>query len=171
MPTSSTVLQVKDFIDANQLRKDMAFSDVDLDSAFMNQASLFAHYGSLHADAAYQVDAFKMALETTESSVYKILRDDFAKRAEKPTEAFLEKLVASHERVKAMKMAYNKAKRVEAICKSAVDSFRHRRDMLIQAGFAARVERQGEMRLMEKSLSDQRVASLQKEVLNTMKSD
>jgi len=142
---------VKDFIDAEQLKRDLAYSDNDLDSAMMQQASLFSHYGILAADAARQVDVIKMLLESTEAAVYKLERDKAAADGEKVTEALLDKRIARHSRVISMKKALNEAKRIEAVGKIAVESFRHRRDMLVQKGLISREEMKGELRIAERN--------------------
>jgi hypothetical protein len=145
---------VKDFIDARQLKSDLAYSPNDLTSAMMNQASMFSHYGVLAADASRQVDVVKMLLEQSEAAVYKLLRDQAAAAGEKVTEAQLEKQVARHSRVISMKKALNEAKRVESIGKTAVESFRHRRDMLVQLGLISREEMKGELRIGERNARD-----------------
>ncbi|PZR92066.1 MAG: hypothetical protein DI537_14670 [Stutzerimonas stutzeri] len=155
-------VQVRDFIDAAQLKRDLAFTTNDLSSAMMEQSSLFAHYGQLSAEASRQVDVLKMLLENTEAAVYKLLRNEAATKAEKVTEAQLEKSVARHSRVIGMKKALNEAKRIEATGKIAVESFRHRRDMLVQMGLLERVERQGDLRIMDRNAKDE-VAAGQRE--------
>jgi hypothetical protein len=134
---------VKNFVNAAQLKRDMAFSPNDIDTAMMEQASMFAHYGILHADALRQVDTVKLLLENTEAAVYKLMRDKAASDGEKVTETMLEKSIARHPRVISMKKALNQAKRVESIGKIAVEGFRHRRDMLVQQGVKLREEMKG----------------------------
>lgn len=150
-----TTYPVKDFIDAHQLKRDLAFSTNDLTSAMMEQSAMFSHYGVLAADASRQVDVVKMLLENTEAAVYKILRDEAAKAGEKVTEAMLGNMVARHSRVISMKKSLNEAKRVEAIGKTAVEGFRHRRDMLVQLGLISREEMKGELRIGVKSAKEQ----------------
>lgn len=156
---------VVDFIDAAQLRRDLAFSPVDLTSAMIDQSSMFAHYGVLAAQASRQVDVVKLLLENTEAVVYKLIRDDMATKGEKVTEALLEKLVARHPRVISMKKALNEAKRVEAIGKTAVEAFRHRRDMLVQQGLISREEMKGEIRIAEKNARDDAIQNQRDAVL------
>lgn len=153
--TSETVYQVKDFIDATQMKIDLAYSDNDLTTAMMNQASLFSYYGVLAAKASNQVDVIKMLLENTEAAVYQIERSKATSEGEKVTEAMLEKRVARHSRVIGMKKALNDAKRVEATGKIAVEAFRHRRDMLVQMGLISREEMKGELRIVEKNAREE----------------
>lgn len=163
--TPQTVFQVRDFIDAGQLKRDLAFSNNDLTSAMMEQASMFSYYGVLAAEASKQVDVVKMLLENTEAAVYQMERaaanqaaaDAAATKTpiEKVTETMLEKRVARHSRVIAMKKALNDAKRIEATGKIAVESFRHRRDMLVQMGLISREELKGELRIGEKNAREE----------------
>lgn len=157
---------VKDFIDAFQLKKDMSFSPNDIDTAMMEQASMFTHYGVLHADAMRQVDTVKLLLENTEAAVYKVIRDKFVTDGDKFTETLLEKMVSRHSRVIQMKKALNQAKRVESVGKIAVEGFRHRRDMLIQQGVKMREEMKGELRVAERSARDDAMAAQKEAVLN-----
>ncbi|MGV1754791.1 hypothetical protein [Agrobacterium sp. CG674] len=155
--TAATVYQVKDFIDAQLLRRDQAINGNDLSSAMMEQAAMFSHYGVLAAEASKQVDVVKMLLENTEAAVYQLERAAANQAAveaaatkspvEKVTEAMLEKKIARHPRVIAMKKALNDAKRIEATGKIAVESFRHRRDMLVQLGLISREEMKGELKI------------------------
>lgn len=160
-----TTYQVKDFIDAAQLKRDLAYSPNNLTDAMISQASMFSHYGVLAADAARQVDVVKMLLENTEAAVYQIIRDDAAAAGEKITEAMLEKKVARHSRVISMKKALNEAKRIEAIGKTAVESFRHRRDMLVQLGLISREEMKGELSIREKSAREDALESSKETLL------
>ena len=142
---------IKDFVDPAELKRDLAFSNNDLTSAMMQQASLFSHYGVLASQASRQVDVVKLLLENTEAVVYKLLRDNAAAAGEKVTEAQLEKSVSRHERVISMKKSLNEAKRVESTSKIAVEAFRHRRDMLVQMGLISREEMKGELSVQAKS--------------------
>lgn len=145
---------IKDFVEASQLKTDLAFSNNDLTTAMMQQASLFSHYGVLASQASRQVDVVKLLLENTEAAVYKMIRDKAATDGEKVTEALLEKTVSRHERVIAMKRSLNEAKRVESTCKIAVEAFRHRRDMLVQMGLISREEMKGELSIRAKTTAE-----------------
>lgn len=157
---------IKDFVDPAQLKVDLAFSDNDLTTAMMQQASLFSHYGVLLAQASRQVDVVDLLLENTEAAVYKMLRDRAATAGEKVTETMLEKMVSRHERVIAMKRSLNEAKRVEATCKTAVEAFRHRRDMLVQMGLISREEMKGELSIRAKSANEEAIRESAKRYLD-----
>lgn len=165
---SEVTFKVKDYIDASQLKRDLAFSPNNLTDAMMQQASMFSHYGVLAADASSQVDTIKMLLENTEAAVYQILRDEFALRAEKVTEVLLEKKVARHSRVIAMKKALTLAKRVESIGKTAVEAFRHRRDMLVQQGLLSREEMKGEVHIAARNARSDAIDAQKESVLERL---
>ncbi len=137
--------KVRNFVDTEKMKTDLGYSLTDLSGAQAEQAQLFAHYGVLSAKAARQVDNIKLLLENTEAAVYRVLRDRMVKSGEKVTEALLDKMVSRHERVIAVKKALNEAKQIEAVSKTAVEAFRHRRDMLVQHGATEREEMKGEL--------------------------
>lgn len=147
--------QVRDFIDAKKLREDLAYSPHNLTDAMINQASMFSYYGVLSADAAKQVDVVKMLLENTEAAVSQIIRDEAAAAGEKVTEGGIATKIARHPRVISMKKSLNEAKRVESIGKTAVESFRHRRDMLVQLGLIQREEMKGELSIQARSAREE----------------
>jgi len=140
-------IKVVDFVDPAQLKKDLAYSTADLSSAFMRQASMFAHYGIFAAQASRQVNNIKMLVENTEAHVYRLIRDEMLTAGTKPTEAAVNAAVTRHERVIAAHRALNEARQIEDITKTAVEAFRHRRDMLIQQGFIQREEMKGELKI------------------------
>lgn len=160
MSSIGRTVRVANFIDAAELKKDMSYSLADLSTAMMEQSTLFARYGVLASKASKQVDDFKLLLEAAESQVYRKIRDEKAKAAEKVTEAQLEKEVAVHPRVVQFKRALNEARQVEGIAKTAVEGFRHRRDMLIQHGLITREEMKGEV-----SINRRNFAQAEQEVL------
>lgn len=167
--TPQTMFAVKDFIDAAELKRDLAFTPNNLTDAMMTQASMFSHYGVLASQASRQVDVVKMLLESTEATVYKIIRDEMASKGEKVTETMLEKQISRHSRVVAMKKALNEAKRVESVSKIAVESFRHRRDMLVQMGLISREEMKGDLRILERSVREEAEIAQRQGVLERLK--
>lgn len=147
MTENKRTIKVVDFVDADRLKSDLAYTTADLSSAFMTQASLFAHYGVLAAKASRQVNNIKMLVDNTEAQVYRIIRDEMASAGTKITEATINAAVTRHERVVAAHRALNEARQIEDVTKTAVEAFRHRRDMLIQQGFIQREEMKGELKI------------------------
>jgi hypothetical protein len=144
---STRKITVKNPLDADQIKKDISYSLTDLSSAMQEQPGLHLHYAEVAAKASRQVNDFKLLLEVRESQVYRDLREDYTEKGTKITEAMLEKEVAVHPTVIAIKRAINEAKQVEAIAKGAVESFQQRKDMLVQHGAKDRVELAGELRM------------------------
>lgn len=140
-------IAVKNFIDTEQLGKDLAYSTANLTGAMVGQASLYAHYGQLHAQASAQVDAIELRLEVVQAQIARELRDEAAKASVKITVAEIDTGVMTSERIIALRKALNAAKQIEASAKTAVEAFRHRKDMLVQLGAGERVEKEGELRL------------------------
>lgn len=160
--------KIRNYIDPDQLRSDMSYSTVDLSSAMAQQASLYVHYANLAAKAARQVDDVEMLLEITESKVYRTLRDRAVKTGAKMTEVQLEKSVAVHPQVVAMKRARNEAKQIEANAKAAVEGFKQRRDMLIQEGATQRQEMQGETAINARNTREGTAKAAERRILQMM---
>lgn len=162
--------RVRQFIEPEQLAKDMSYSLADLSDAMVQQAPLFAHYGTLAAKASRQVDDLKMLLEVTEAKVYRVVRDEFAKAGTKVTEAQLEKTVAVHPQVIAVKKALNEARQIEATAKTAAEGFRHRRDMLVQQGLISREEMKGELSIARRNEAEGQVEAAKERVMRRLAS-
>jgi len=156
-----TEYAIRQFVDPLEMKADLAISTANLSDAMIQQASLFSKYGVLASEASHQVDVVKMLLESTEATVYKLLRDEAVKAGDKVTEAQLEKMVARHSSVTAMKRSLNAAKRIEAQAKTALEAFRHKKDMLVQLGAISREELKGELTIAARNTHE----SLQKEVM------
>ncbi len=168
-PHEVPTIKVRNYIDSTKLRADLGYTTTNLSDAMMTQASLFAHYGEQAAKASRQVDNLKLVLENTEAAVYRLIRDDVASKGEKVTEALLEKLVTRHARVIQAKRNLNEAKQIEAVAKIAVESFRHRRDMLVQQGLIMREEMKGDLVIGARSEREREVDNLKDAYLSRVK--
>jgi hypothetical protein len=140
---SAAKFTIKKLINPTQLQDDLAFSDVNLSSAMMGQASLFAHYAQISADATGQVDKAKQMRDIIIAKVDKTIRDKYATEGKKVTEKLIEKEVDLHPEVVAMKHKVNEASMVADLAKNALEAFKQRKDMLIQIGVALREEMKG----------------------------
>jgi hypothetical protein len=148
-PAPVTTIKVKNFVDGPKARTDIQFSYADLSTAFQEHASLNLHYHEARALATRQVADLKIALEAAEAVVYRDLRDKYITASQKFTEAQLEKEVSAHPKIRQIKLAINEARQIEDNAKGVVESFGHRKDMLVQAGAKDRVELSGELRMQE----------------------
>lgn len=138
-------MSVKTFITAEQVKKDTSFSDTDLDTPMMQQASLFAHYSHLAALAAKQVDDLKLRQSIVESKLDKELRDEAAASGTKITESQLGKDIMRKREFVEVSMMVNEAKMIEGLIKGACEALRQKRDMLIQIGVGRREEMKGDL--------------------------
>lgn len=137
--------KVKNWLDDEDLKGKLAYSNADLSQAMSEQASLFAHFGVLLARSSKQVDDIKILIENTEARVDREIRTAMAVLGEKVTETIIERKIARHPQVVAFKRALNEAKQIEAVAKTTLEAFRHRRDMLVQQGATSREEMKGEL--------------------------
>lgn len=162
-------VKVVEYVDAANLRRDLAYSTADLSSAMQDQAALFADYGVNAAKASMQVDKMKLLLENTEAEVARRERDRKAVAGEKITEPQLAAIVTRHPRVVAAKSALNEAKQIESVAKTAVEAFRHRRDMLVQQGLISREEMKGELSVSMRNAREEESRSQQERILDRRK--
>lgn len=164
----SSRLKVDPIIDLEKLNKDISYSLTDLSGAMVEHSSLFIHYGVLAAKASRQVDNVKMLLEVCEAKVYRKLRDAAVKEGSKVTEAQLGQSVAQNTEVVGIRRALNEAKQIEATAKTAVEGFRHRRDMLVQQGLLAREEIRGEVSIARRDAADDQIETMKERALKRL---
>lgn len=156
---------VKTFIDPVKLKHDIAINPVDVSDGFLNQASLFAHYGMQAARAAEQMDNTKLILETKEALLNNHHREALTATGAKITEAMITNAVKADKAYIAARRMQNEAKGVLEMNKVAAEAFKQRRDMLIQVGADAREERKGEM-YMSKPHSPEETAEKHEDLRN-----
>jgi hypothetical protein len=142
-------IEVKTYIDADQLRRDVAINENDLSSAMSTQASLFTYYSELNVRAKRQVNNLELLVEIAEGKAAKKLREQAVSLGEKPVQARIDKEVLIDSSVIQAKRALNEAKHVASLCQAAVDALRQRRDMLVQMGNDRREDKKGELRIIE----------------------
>lgn len=145
---------IQSFIDPRQLKKDLSYSEVNIDAAFADQAALYAHYGMKARQAEFQLDQ----LENQEKFVYakldRQIRQDAADEGTKTTEPMIKNSILLDSRYQAIVRRVNEAKMIAGLTRDAAEAFKQRRDMLIQVGAGLREEMRGEMRL--KALSSEK---------------
>ncbi|MCP1540011.1 hypothetical protein [Methylorubrum extorquens] len=147
--------KVKDFLAEEDLKAKLNYSPNGLSEAMAEQAGLFSYYGVLAAKASKQVDDIKILIENTEAKVDREIRTRMALLGEKVTEGIVERRITRHPQVVAFKRALNEAKQIEAVAKTTLEAFRHRKDMLVQAGATDRQERAGELSMAVKREQEQ----------------
>ena len=135
------------FIDADQLQRDLHFTENTINDGMTRQAALFAHYARLSADATYQSDRAKQQVELLEAQLNQRFRDGMVASGTKFTEKAIDAMVIQDSSYQEAQERAHEAKAIASMVASAADSFRHRKDMLIQVGADLRLEKQGELRM------------------------
>jgi len=141
--------QLNTFIDADQLQRDLHFTEATINDGMTRQAALFAHYARLSADATFQADRAKQQVELLEATLNQRFRDSLVASGTKFTEKSIDAMVIQDSSYQAAQERAHEAKAIASMVASAADSFRHRKDMLIQVGADLRLEKQGELRMKE----------------------
>lgn len=132
-------------IDAKEFMDDVAINKADLDSAFINQASLYAHYGRIYSEMMMQEQKAKLNVEVVYATLDKDFRDDAAISKTKVTESQIESYIKSSPAYIAAVKNHIEAKGLERIAYANLGAFAQRRDMLIQMGSSQRQEMKGEL--------------------------
>lgn len=136
------------FIDPNEFKKETQVKDYNLDSCFMEQSSLRAHYGAMAARAEAQASTAKVKFEVLEARLYDHHRKILTDAGAKVTEKMVENAVKTDPRWMAGKENVIEAETIAAVNKSLAISLADRRDMLIQLGADRRDESKGQARLL-----------------------
>jgi hypothetical protein len=140
---------IRNYIDPARLKADVAFSDVDLDSAMMNQASLYVHYGQAAAQAQFQMDQAENRLEITRAKVGAMIRDEAAAGTKKLTEALIAERITTHDDVVRAQKEFNLARHIYELARHACEALKQRRDMLVQVGKRQLEEQEGQVRIQK----------------------
>lgn len=140
-------LDLKDYVDADQLKRDVNFDVADLDTAICQHAGLFVHYSDLSRRARQQWEKMKVTVEVLESRLYAIHKEAMVAAGVKPTEAAVAAAVNSDPRWHAAKMKVIDAQAISNFAGDAREAFSQRKDMLVQVSVDRRVEQQGELRI------------------------
>lgn len=134
-------------LDPEQFGKDVRIIDTDLNECFMNQAPLNAHYGAVWAYANAKYNAAKFTLGVLESEIDAELREEAESEGKKVTEASITKAIRLDSRLITANKKLIDLELKANLAKQNLDSFRQRRDMLIQCGADAREGMKGSMRM------------------------
>lgn len=136
------------FIDPNEFKKETQVKDYNLDSCFMEQSSLRAHYGAMAARAEAQASQCKVKFEVLEARLYDHHRKILTDAGAKVTEKMVENAVKTDPRWLAGKENVIEAETIASVNKALAISLADRRDMLIQLGADRRDESKGQARLL-----------------------
>jgi hypothetical protein len=137
------------FVNMDKFKEDVTFNIQDMQSAFVDQAALYVHYAHAKAKAHMQAKRFKQRMELTEAKMDTAIRRLAAQDSEKITEGAITKRIQASIGFQEAKEQYLEADHIYELLSEIVESFRHRRDMLIQAGADVRAEKQTSLRMNE----------------------
>ena len=127
---------------------DIKIDDLDLDVAFREQASLYAHYAVLYRDAQRVAGAKKINLDVTRSEIDKSIRDAAATAGTKLTQAQIDAEIDRDKRYIQARLASIDASASEKLLANTLEAFGQRKDMLVQLGAQHRKEMEGPLHMM-----------------------
>lgn len=137
------------YIDPARLKRDVAFSTVNIDEAMMTHASMYVHYGVQQSKARGQYERTKAAFEILESRLDNEHRVALKEENPKTTEAQIRAAVVSDERWKRGNARLIETRGVYDLASVALEAFSQRRDTLLQMAKTLREEQSSRMRLEE----------------------
>lgn len=142
-PTFSAVGPLKTFIDADKLQDDLNFTTTNISLAMTRQAALFAHYSRFAAEATYQSDRCKQQVDLLYANLDQQFRDSMTTAGTKFTEKTLESLIIKDTSYQEAQTRAHEARAIAKMVETTAESFKHRKDMLIQVGADLRQEKSG----------------------------
>lgn len=142
-PTFNPTGSLKTFLDMDKLDSDLNFTATNISMAMTRQAALFAHYSNLAAQATYQADRAKQQVKLVEANLDQMFRDSLMTAGTKFTEKVIETMIAKDSTYQDAQTRAHEAKAIASMVEAAADSFRHKKDMLIQMGADLRQEKSG----------------------------
>ena len=151
---SDSPLALKEYVDAEQLKKDVEFDPNDLDNAVRQHASLFIHYANLARLARRQWERMKAAAEIMESRLAMHHRAAQITDGKKPTEASVDAAVKCDPRWFATQQKLIDARAIYELANDAREAFGQRRDMIVQVSVDRRREKEGALRIMSDPAGD-----------------
>lgn len=142
-PTFSAAGPLKTFIDADKLQDDLNFTTTNISLAMTRQAALFAHYSRFSAEAAYQSDRCKQQVDLLYANLDQQFRDSMTTAGTKFTEKTLESMIIKDGSYQEAQTRAHEARAIAKMVETTAESFKHRKDMLIQVGADLRQEKSG----------------------------
>ena len=128
---------------------DLDFSPEDLSEAFHKQSGRFSYYAAKHAQAERQEARVKLNIDMVEATLDTQIRRKAKNEKEKLTETQITRMITLSPKYQEAVNDHIDAKQISSVCKSVAESFRQRRDMLIQLGADQREEKKGVLRMKE----------------------
>lgn len=139
---------LKQFIDLNELKKDVAINPNDLDSALTEHAALYVHYAVNTVDARRQHERLKHAFEILEARLDAEYRESLAE-GKKPTEAAIRNALVADKRWSSAQARVIEAQSIWKRCEIAERAMEQRKDMILELARDRRKEKEGQLKVME----------------------
>lgn len=143
-------------VDPKQLAIDIAINQTDLDDGMISQAGLFARYAWVAAQAQSKYEKLKASFEILESRLDGEHRELLADGGGKVTEAMVRQAVVSDSRWGAAQSRLIDARTNSSFAKDVLESFKQKRDMLVQLAISDREEMKGTLRVLDTEERDEK---------------
>lgn len=145
---------LKTYIDEKKLKEEISIDMVNLDSAMTSHAGLELHYATQSAHARFQYEKVKSLVEILEAKLDAEVRESLSESAassgkKAPTEASIKAAVLVDKRYVAARSRLIEAQHIWKLCEAAENSFRSRKDMILEIARDRRKEREGDLRVLE----------------------
>lgn len=141
-------IALKSFIDVDQVKADISINTSDLDSAMIEHAGLELHYAMQTAHARRQYERLKTANEILEAKLDAETREKWVGE-KKPTEAAIKAAVLADKRYSTAQAKLIDAQHIWKLCEATENSFRSRKDLLLEVARDRRKEKEGQLRVLE----------------------
>ena len=151
---------LKTFVDADELKRDIAINPTDLDTAMIEHPSLYVHYATQTVNARRQHERLKSAFEILEARLDKHYRESFAEEGKKVTENVIRSAIVTDSRWATMNARVIEAQSIWKLCEVAERAFDQRKDMILEVARDRRKEKEGAMRVLEQTEARERVLDM-----------
>ena len=136
------------FIDADQVKRDVAFDPANLTEVMSKQPAMFLHYSLLSVRCRSQLDRMKQQLELVENILDHEHRTRLKEDNPKVTEAQIRAAVVTDRRWRSASLRLIDAKSQHGFAEAVERSFEHRREMIKTIASQQQAEREGPMRVV-----------------------
>lgn len=146
-----------EFVNPDQLKKDISIDITDLTGGMQQHASLYVHYATQAVRAKRQYERNKTALELLEAQLDSRHRQQLKEENPKTTEGQIRAAVVMDPKWKAMSSRVIDSQQIYRIAEIGERSFDHRRDMLLQIARDAAREGAGQLRVAANGAAKERL--------------
>ena len=140
--------QLNEFVDPDQIKKDMHIDLSDLTTAMQQHSGLYAHYGIQAVRAKRQYERQKTALEILEAQLDGKYRSQLKEENPKTTEPQIRSAIVNDRLYRAMSSRVIHAQEIYRMAEVAERAFHDRREMLLQIARDAARQEAGPMRVV-----------------------